>query len=105
MEYYQNKFETSIQKLARLEKELAEVRESIQNEQDTFPDVCKGQFYKRRSRYYILIIFDGDYILYNLACGSYWVLSGDSQDELKKELSVEGFEFIDIYKNFLKEVK
>lgn len=88
--------ETNVEKLARLEKELAEVRNSL--EQDSTPDVYHGQYYKKNGNYYVVTTLSKEYILVNISTGLKWTLYGCD----KKELSRNGFEYVGKYADFLK---
>jgi hypothetical protein len=94
--------ESNIEKLARLEKELAEVRESLENEER--PNITYGQYYKKNGNYYVTIISGDTYILANLSYGTRWTLSSDGLEKYKSELAGHGFKFVGVYKDYLKEI-
>jgi hypothetical protein len=94
--------ETNIEKLARLEKELAEVRKSLESVQ--MPDVTCGNYYKNVC-YYVAILAGTTYSLVNLSAGTRWTLDEGSQDEYKKELEDSGFEYVGKYEDYLKAIR
>jgi hypothetical protein len=95
--------ETNIEKLARLEKELAEVRENL--EQDSTPDIDYGQYYKKNGVYYVVISYAATYILANLKYGTRWSLDEGTSYEMKKELAKNDFVFVGTYEDYLKAIK
>lgn len=95
--------ETNIEKLARLEKELAEVRKSLEGEQ--MPDVACGNYYYRNGCYYVTITLGLTYSLVNLSTGTKWTLDYGGQDAYKKELEDKGFVYVGKYEDYLKAIK
>lgn len=94
--------ETNIEKLARLEKELAEVRKSLENEK--VPNVEAGNYYYRNGCYYVATALSTTYRLVNLLEGTTWTLYEGSQDEQKKELEDSGFKYVGKYADFLEAI-
>lgn len=91
--------ETNTEKLERLEKELAEVKASL-TEQD-FPKITYGQYYlnTKNGCYYVVTLVFERYILVNLDYGTVWKL--DPSGDMKKELKDNDFKFLSPnYKHF-----
>jgi hypothetical protein len=95
--------ETNIEKLARLEKELAEVRENL--ERDSTPEVDYGQYYRKNGNYYVVTRAFNTYIMSNLTYGTHWTCSGTDQNKIKKELRENCFVYVGKYEDYLKAIR
>ena len=95
--------ETNVEKLARLEKELAEVRKSLENEK--VPNVEAGNYYYRGGCYYVATALSTTYSLVNLSAGTRWTLYVGGQNEYKKELENNDFKYVGKYEDYLKAIR